>query len=50
MPALRFLKPPWIRILHIASQIARAHEGRIEVTSTEQETRFVFTMPLRRPA
>ena len=36
--------------LHIASQIARAHEGRIEVTSTEEETRFVFTMPLRRPS
>lgn len=36
--------------LHIASQIARAHEGRIDVTSTSAETRFVFTMPLRRPA
>ena len=32
--------------LHIASQIAQAHGGRIEVTSTPEETRFVFTMPL----
>jgi sigma-B regulation protein RsbU (phosphoserine phosphatase) len=32
--------------LHIASQIAQAHSGRIEVTSTPDETRFVFTMPL----
>jgi phosphoserine phosphatase RsbU/P len=32
--------------LHIASQIAQAHGGRIEVTSTLDETRFVFTMPL----
>jgi sigma-B regulation protein RsbU (phosphoserine phosphatase) len=32
--------------LHIASQIAKAHGGRIEVTSTRDETRFVFTMPL----
>jgi sigma-B regulation protein RsbU (phosphoserine phosphatase) len=32
--------------LHIASQIARAHGGRIDVTSTSDETRFVFTMPL----
>ncbi len=31
--------------LHIASQIAKAHGGRIVVTSTPQETRFVFTMP-----
>jgi phosphoserine phosphatase RsbU/P len=36
--------------LHIASQIAQAHDGRIDVTSTPQETRFVFTMPLRRSA
>jgi phosphoserine phosphatase RsbU/P len=36
--------------LHIASQIAQAHDGRIDVTSTPQETRFVLTMPLRRPA
>ena len=33
--------------LHIASQIAQAHGGRIDVTSTSAETRFVFTMPLR---
>jgi sigma-B regulation protein RsbU (phosphoserine phosphatase) len=32
--------------LHIASKIAEAHGGRIDVTSTPDETRFVFTMPL----
>jgi sigma-B regulation protein RsbU (phosphoserine phosphatase) len=32
--------------LHIASQIAKAHGGRIDVTSTPDETRFVLTMPL----
>ena len=32
--------------LHIASQIAQAHGGRIDVSSTPHETRFVFTMPL----
>lgn len=32
--------------LHIASQIAQAHGGRIDVTSTPDETRFVFKMPL----
>ena len=32
--------------LHIASQIAQAHGGRIDVTSTPDETRFVFTMAL----
>jgi sigma-B regulation protein RsbU (phosphoserine phosphatase) len=36
--------------LHIASQIAQAHGGRIEVTSTPDETRFVFTMPLTQTA
>ena len=33
--------------LHIASQIAQAHGGRIDVTSTPDETRFVFRMPLQ---
>jgi sigma-B regulation protein RsbU (phosphoserine phosphatase) len=32
--------------LHIASQIAQAHGGRIEVTSTPDETRFILRMPL----
>jgi sigma-B regulation protein RsbU (phosphoserine phosphatase) len=32
--------------LHIASQIAKAHGGTIDVTSSADETRFVFTMPL----
>jgi phosphoserine phosphatase RsbU/P len=32
--------------LHIASQIAQAHGGRIEVTSTPDETRFTFRMPI----
>ena len=32
--------------LHIASQIAQAHGGRIDVRSTADETRFVFKMPL----
>ena len=36
--------------LHIASQIAQAHGGRIEVTSTPDETRFVFTMPITQTA
>lgn len=31
--------------LHIASQIAQAHGGRIDVTSTSEETRFTFKMP-----
>jgi sigma-B regulation protein RsbU (phosphoserine phosphatase) len=30
--------------LHIASEIAKAHGGTFEVISTEQETRFTFTM------
>jgi phosphoserine phosphatase RsbU/P len=34
--------------LHIASQIAQAHGGRLDVTSTLDETRFVFKMPLVR--
>lgn len=32
--------------LHIASEIAKAHDGTIDVTSTEQETRFTFRMPV----
>jgi phosphoserine phosphatase RsbU/P len=36
--------------LHIASQIAQAHGGRLDVTSTPEETRFVFTMPLAQAA
>lgn len=33
--------------LHIASQIAKAHEGTITVSSTADETCFCFVMPLR---
>jgi sigma-B regulation protein RsbU (phosphoserine phosphatase) len=33
--------------LHIASEIAKAHEGTLTVTSTAAETRFTFRMPLR---
>jgi sigma-B regulation protein RsbU (phosphoserine phosphatase) len=33
--------------LHIASEIAKAHEGTLTVTSTAEETRFTFRMPLR---
>lgn len=32
--------------LFIVSEIAKAHGGSIEVSSTEAETRFTFTMPL----
>jgi sigma-B regulation protein RsbU (phosphoserine phosphatase) len=32
--------------LHIASEIAKAHGGALEVASTLQETRFTFRMPL----
>jgi hypothetical protein len=32
------------------SQIAQARSWRIEVTSTADETRIVFTMPLTRTA
>ncbi|KQN77854.1 PAS domain-containing sensor histidine kinase [Devosia sp. Leaf64] len=32
--------------LYIASQIAQAHHGRIDVTSDEIETKFVFRMPM----
>lgn len=33
--------------LHIASQIAKAHEGVLTVTSNSDETKFTFVMPLR---
>jgi sigma-B regulation protein RsbU (phosphoserine phosphatase) len=33
--------------LHIAAQIAKAHEGTLTVSSTSAETRFTFVMPLR---
>jgi sigma-B regulation protein RsbU (phosphoserine phosphatase) len=33
--------------LHIASQIAKAHSGVLSVTSTPQETKFTFEMPLQ---
>jgi len=32
--------------LFIVSEIAKAHGGSIDVTSTDQETRFTFAMPL----
>lgn len=32
--------------LYIASQIAQAHGGRIDVTSNELETKFTFLMPI----
>jgi len=31
--------------LFIASEIAKAHDGTLDVTSTAEETRFTFTMP-----
>lgn len=34
--------------LHIASEIAKAHGGVLEVTSDERETRFTFSMPMER--
>jgi sigma-B regulation protein RsbU (phosphoserine phosphatase) len=33
--------------LYIASEIARAHGGTLDVASSETETRFTFRMPLR---
>ena len=33
--------------LHIAAQIAKAHEGTLTVSSTTEETCFIFMMPLR---
>jgi sigma-B regulation protein RsbU (phosphoserine phosphatase) len=35
--------------LYIASEIARAHGGALDVASTAQETRFTFRMPLPLP-
>jgi sigma-B regulation protein RsbU (phosphoserine phosphatase) len=32
--------------LHIASEIAKAHGGRLDVLSNDAETRFTFVMPL----
>jgi sigma-B regulation protein RsbU (phosphoserine phosphatase) len=32
--------------LYIASEIARAHGGKIDATSSDDETRFTFSMPL----
>ncbi len=32
--------------LYIASEITRAHDGTIDVTSSPKETRFTFRMPL----
>jgi sigma-B regulation protein RsbU (phosphoserine phosphatase) len=32
--------------LHIASEIAKAHAGTLSVTSTDDATRFTFSMPL----
>lgn len=32
--------------LYIASEIAKAHGGRLSVQSTDEETRFTFAMPL----
>jgi sigma-B regulation protein RsbU (phosphoserine phosphatase) len=33
--------------LHIASEIAKAHDGTLSVQSTAEETRFTFVMPLQ---
>jgi signal transduction histidine kinase len=33
--------------LYIASEVARAHGGELTVASSEAETRFTFTMPLK---
>lgn len=33
--------------LYIASEVARAHQGTLSATSTAEETRFTFEMPLR---
>lgn len=34
--------------LYIASEIARAHGGTLEVASTAEETRFTFRMAVAR--
>ena len=34
--------------LFIASEIAKAHDGTIEVSSSDEETCFMFTMPRQR--
>lgn len=36
--------------LYIANEVAKAHDGRIDVSSTEEETRFTFRMPVQDPA
>ena len=36
--------------LYISSQIAKAHRGTLTVTSTPEETRFTFAMPLEQSA
>ncbi len=36
--------------LHIASEIAKAHGGTLEVASDDRETCFTFSMPLQAPA
>ena len=35
--------------LFISSEIAKAHEGTLEVSSTDEETRFIFRMPILSP-
>jgi phosphoserine phosphatase RsbU/P len=35
--------------LYIASEIAKAHDGTIDVTSNDEQTRFTFTMPRSAP-
>ena len=32
--------------LYIASEIARAHDGTLDVSSTPERTRFTFRMPI----
>lgn len=34
--------------LHIASEIAKAHGGKLSVSSSETKTRFTFRMPVLR--